>query len=262
MISFGQHAIMRNGDSEKPWLNEGLSHIAEELGSRFYEHRFPPPTGRSNPSQLFPDSAASFIAGDLFNSYRFLLDPTSLDTNDRASVSDWGDGDGTLSQRGGIWLFLRWLGDQQDSTVYGRLDQTILTGVPNVEAASGTAFTTLFGQYALALYVDSLPGIPRSSIPRQFRYSSRNLRALYFRESQQDPANFPLAFPIEAKPLAIGTSVRASMFPGTMDFYVLSAPASGATTTVTFSPSSGRTFSSLLNAQVSVFRCPSAAACQ
>ncbi|HMA03490.1 MAG TPA: hypothetical protein VKP02_14060, partial [Gemmatimonadaceae bacterium] len=39
MISFGQHAILRNGNEEDPWLNEGLSHVAEELGSRFYENR-------------------------------------------------------------------------------------------------------------------------------------------------------------------------------------------------------------------------------
>ena len=30
--------------------------VAEELGSLYYENKFPPPTGRSNPAQLFPDS--------------------------------------------------------------------------------------------------------------------------------------------------------------------------------------------------------------
>jgi hypothetical protein len=262
MISFGQHAIMRDGNEEDAWLNEGLSHIAEELGARFYEHRYPPPTGRTNPSQLFPDSSQGFISGDLDNSYNFLLDPTSTDTSDLASVSNWGDGDGTLVQRGGVWLFLRWLGDQQDSTVYGRLDQTSLTGTPNVENASSTSFATLFGEYALALYVDSLPGIPRASIPSQFRYSSRNLRALYARENQLDPGDFPLAFPIAPTPLAVGSSVQGSMYPGTMDYYLLTAPTSGAATTVSFTPRSGSSFSSTLNAQVTVFKCPSAAACQ
>ena len=262
MISFGQHAIMRGGNEEDAWLNEGMSHIAEELGSRFYEHLYPPPTGRTNPAQLFPDSSEGFISGDLSNSYHFLLDPTSTDASDLASVSNWGDGDGTLVQRGGVWLFLRWLGDQQDSTVYGRLDQTSLTGIPNVANAAGTQFATLFGEYALALYVDSLPGIPRASIPPQFRYSSRNLRALYARENQVDPGDFPVAFPIAPTPLAVGSPVQASMYPGTMDFFLLTAPASGAATTVSFSPTSGNSFSSTLNAQVTVFKCPSAAACQ
>ncbi len=156
MISFGQHALLRNGNEEDAWLNEGLSHIAEELGSRFYENKFPPPTGRTDPDQAFPDSSQGFISGDLYNSYHFLLNSASTDTSDKASVSNWGNGDGTLVQRGGAWLFLRWLGDQQDSTVYGRLDQTSLTGIPNVEAASGSSFPTLFGEFSMALYTSTV----------------------------------------------------------------------------------------------------------
>ena len=261
MISFGQHAILRNGNEEDPWLNEGLSHIAEELGSRYYENRFPPPTGRTDPGQAFPDSSQGFISGDLYNSYHFLIDPSSTDTADKASVSNWGNGDGTLVQRGGVWLFLRWLGDQQDSLVYGRLDQTSNTGVPNVEAASGSSFSTLFGDFSLALYVDSLPGVPRASIPSQFRFTSRNLRALFAKQSQRNPSQFSRTFPIVALALSSGSALTESMYPGTMDFFILTAPASGGNTVLTFSPATGTSFSSALGAQVSVFHCPSAAAC-
>jgi hypothetical protein len=262
MISFGQHAIIRDGNEEDSWLNEGLSHIAEELGSRYYENKFPPPTGRTDADQVFPDSSQGFISGDLYNSWHFLFDPTSTDTTDKASVSNWGNGDGTLVQRGGSWLFLRWLGDQQDSTVYGRLDQTSLTGVPNVEAASGSSFQTLFGEFALALYVDSLPGVARSSIPSEFRFTSRNLRALYGKEFERNPGTFTVEFPIESKSLAPGSTRSSSMYPGTMDFYVLNAPGSGNPVVLTFAPASGSTFNSSLHAQVSVFHCPSASACQ
>ena len=34
MISFNQHVLVRSGTSEDTWLNEGLSHFAEELGGR------------------------------------------------------------------------------------------------------------------------------------------------------------------------------------------------------------------------------------
>jgi len=262
MISFGQHAILRNGNEEDPWLNEGLSHIAEELGSRFYENRFPPPTGRTDPDQAFPDSSQGFISGDLYNSYHYLLNTASTDSSDKASVSNWGNGDGTLVQRGAAWLFLRWLGDQQDSTVYGRLDQTDKTGVPNVEAASGVAFPTLFGEFSLALYTDSLPGIPRSSIPPELRFTSRNLRALYGKQHERNPSNFSATFPIEALPLTPGTARNEAMHPGTMDFFVLTAPSSGSAIGLTFSPSASTdTFAGSLGAQVSVFHCPSAAAC-
>jgi hypothetical protein len=261
MISYGQHAVMRGGSQEDAWLNEGLSHIAEELGSRFYEHKFPPPQDRTNPAQVFPDSSQGFISGDLFNSYHYLLAPTSTDINDIASVSNWGNGDGTLVQRGAAWLFLRWLGDQQDSLIYGRLDQTTNTGAPNVQAASGTSFTTLFGEFALALYVDSLPGVPRASIPSEFRFTSRNLRALYGQEKVINPQNFPLSFPIPVESLSPGTARNETMNPGTMDYFLITAPSSGNNVVLTFTPTSGSSFSATLNAQVSVFRCPSSAAC-
>ncbi len=263
MISFGQHAILRGGNEEDPWLNEGLSHVAEELGSRYYENRFPPPSGRTDPDQAFPDSSQGFISGDLYNSYHYLLNTASTDTADKASVSNWGDGDGTLVQRGAVWLFLRWLGDQQDSTVYGRLDQTDQTGVPNlVTAAGGTSFSTLFGEFSLALYVDSLPGVPRTSIPPELRFTSRNLRALYGKQHERNPANFSQTFPIEALPLTPGAARAEAMHPGTMDFFVLTAPSSGSPIGLTFTPSATTdAFAASLGAQVSVFHCPSAAAC-
>ena len=37
MISFFHHVVARGGEPEEPWLNEGLSHIAEELASRVFE---------------------------------------------------------------------------------------------------------------------------------------------------------------------------------------------------------------------------------
>src|SRR5437867_2535680 len=34
MISYNQHVLLRGGGGELPWLNEGMSHYAEELGGR------------------------------------------------------------------------------------------------------------------------------------------------------------------------------------------------------------------------------------
>ena len=41
MISFNQHVLVRGGDAEDTWLNEGLSHFAEELGARAVPDRCP-----------------------------------------------------------------------------------------------------------------------------------------------------------------------------------------------------------------------------
>ena len=54
MISFFHHVVARGGEAEEHWLNEGLSHIAEELASRVFERRYPAPLGRSTPHAALP----------------------------------------------------------------------------------------------------------------------------------------------------------------------------------------------------------------
>jgi hypothetical protein len=108
--------------------------------------------------------------------------------------------------------------------------------------------------------VDSLPGVPRGSIPAELRFTSRNLRALYAKQHERNPSNFSETFPIGALALTPGSARTEAMHPGTMDFFVLTAPSSGSALGLTFAPATG-TFAGSLGAQVSVFHCPSAAAC-
>jgi hypothetical protein len=49
LINFSQHFVVHHGAPELGWLDEGLSIVAEELGSLYYEDKFPPPQGRTNP---------------------------------------------------------------------------------------------------------------------------------------------------------------------------------------------------------------------
>ena len=252
MISWNQHVIVRGGQSEETWLNEGQSHIAEEMGSRFYEHKFPPPTGRTDPSQLFPDSSEGFIAGDLQNSYSY------LSSSGASSVTLFASS-GSLEERGAVWLFLRWLGDLKDSTIYGKLDQTTLTGVQNIETQSGDNFTHLFGDWTMAIYTDSLPGMPRNTAPARDRYVSRNLRQIYNRLSVTgaEPAPWPFA----NITLPIGSRTSSSMIVGTMEFWKLTMPGSGSSQQLIFTNMSNGSFQGSDSAQVSIFHCPSAAAC-
>ena len=70
LISFNQHVLVRGGAPEATWLNEGLSHAAEELVARMYDARYPAPLGRGTREQLYPDSAGPYIAPQLLNAYR------------------------------------------------------------------------------------------------------------------------------------------------------------------------------------------------
>jgi hypothetical protein len=258
MISWNQHVIVRGGPDEETWLNEGLSHIAEEMGSRYYEHRYPAPSGRTNPAQLFPDSAEGFISGDLINAYMYMLEPSKW------SITEFAAG-GQLQERGGAWLFLRWLGDQKDSTIYAKLDQTALTGIANVEAQSGETFPHLFGDFTLALYTDSLRTVDRGLIPTRYRFASRNLRQLFQALYDANPGRrdeVPRPWPLPLTAVDDPGSESSSMLPGTAEYFVVHLPSQATPSVVQFTPQSGGTFAATLGAQVTVFRCPSVAACQ
>ena len=217
-INFSQHVIVHNAsDAEEGWLDEGLSIVAEELGSRYYEQKFPPPTGRTNPLQLFPDSSQGFIGGLLINSYNFLLKP------DTATITLHTDADGGLAWRGSVWLLVRWLGDLKGEGVYKRLESTALIGTANIEAAAGEPFQALFADFGVALYADSIPGIARSSIPQRDRFVTRNLRQMFaalFRAAGPS-TDVPRAFPIVVQGVTANQAVSASMLPGTVAFYRL-----------------------------------------
>jgi hypothetical protein len=248
LISFSQHVVLHHGNSEEGWLDEGMSIVAEELGSVHYEQKFPPPSGRSNPAQLFPDSSQGFISGLLGDSYAYLL------KTDTTTLTLRSDADGGLNWRGGDWLLLRWLGDQKGAAFYKALEQSTLTGTANIAAQAGEQFQSLFGDFSLALYTDSVVGIPRSSIPPRDRFVTRTLRPFYqalFNAEGPSP-NVPRAFPIAATTLT-GT-VTATLVPGTMSFYQLSTASGTATTMIHFASPGGGPLPANLHPQLSVFR--------
>jgi hypothetical protein len=177
MISFNQHVLIRGSSSEDTWLNEGLSHFAEELG------------GRQVPDIECPDSTcfSEFIErGDLANAFEYLASPESF------FLIEPGDSTGNLQERGANWLFVRWLADHfATDTILGtdltrRLEATSLTGGANVEAQTGEDFSKLDGEWQLANYLDDLPGFVEPTA--RLRYKSWNFR----QEAQAEGIAFPL----------------------------------------------------------------------
>ena len=252
MISWNQHIILRGGDQEDTWLNEGMSHIAEELGSLYYENKFPPPTGRTDPAQLFPDSSQGFITGDLNNSYSYLENPKSTSVTLFASS-------GSLEERGAAWLFLRWLADQKGATIFGKLEKTAMTGIANVEAQSGEQFPSLFADFSMAIYSDSLPGLPRASAPARNRFVSRNLRLIYnriFTTSQGGSDPLPRPFPVLSRAVPIGSKTTSSLMGGAMEYWQVVMPSSGSEMRLHFAKQGGGSFPAGYNAQLTILRCP------
>jgi hypothetical protein len=177
MISFNQHALVRGGTSEDTWLNEGLSHFAEELG------------GRQVPDVECPTGScfSEFLAaGNLNNAFEYLASPEDF------FLIEPGNSTGRLEERGANWLFVRWLVDHfaaepilgKDLTL--RLVGTNQTGGANVEAQTGEDFSKLVGEWQLANYLDDLPGFAEST--GRLGYGSWNFR----QEADAEAIPYPL----------------------------------------------------------------------
>jgi hypothetical protein len=254
MISYGHHVVSQGGEPEALWLNEGLSHMAEELGALYFESRYPPPAGRSQPNQLFPDSAEAFITGDLVNSYRFLRfsEQYSVTTCAPGGFCD-------TEQRGGAWLFLRWLADAtSDPHLFDKLEHSGLQGTRNIEAAAGRSFGDLFGDFTLAVWGDSLVGSPRASTSALQRFASRNLRQLYaaLYEAYGPLQGIPQRFPITPIELTAGARVKGAMRPGSYQAFRFRTASDRAEYQLGFTGDNGVPFSASQGAQLSILRVP------
>jgi hypothetical protein len=178
MISFNQHRLVRGSTSEDIWLNEGLSHFAEELGGREL------PTAECPSGSCFHDFLEM---GDISNAFAY------LDSTEAFFLIEPGSSNGTLEERGANWLFVRWLADHFASdSILGtdltrRLVATNLVGAANVAFQTGVAFSTLVPEWQMANYLDDLPGFNQPGT--RLRYKTWNFRQVF-----QDSlgASFPL----------------------------------------------------------------------
>jgi hypothetical protein len=251
LINYSRHVVINGGQAQSSWLDEGLSIIAEEMGSLYYEQRCPPPACRSNPAQLFPDSAEGFASDFLYDSYQYarLTDTASLTLHD--------DSEDGFGWRGGEWLLLRWLGDHVGTSAFKQVAEGSADGVTALTAAAGESFQQLMADWGLALYTDSLPGLPRATAPLANRFTSRNVSALWNRlyQTSGPSGTIPDAFPLLLFPITTDTS-SAIMTPGSMSYWRLDTPANSPTVTIRFAAPGGKALAASLHPQLAVFRLP------
>jgi len=165
MISFNQHVLLRNGLDQDIWLNEGLSHFAEELGWRTVP-----------PVQCGGNCFSQFASDNISNAYDYLVNPEGEYLIAPES------GDGTLPERGAAWLFLRWLADHYSTdsilgTQFTRaLGQSTTVGAARIAQVTGIDFPWLVGEWQLANWTSDLNGFPIGGL---LTYHSWNFRSLF-----------------------------------------------------------------------------------
>jgi hypothetical protein len=218
MISFNQHVLVRGGNSEDVWLNEALSHFAEELAGRL----IPDPECTA---AGFSSCRAQYTGGNLLDAYDYLRDP-----GDEFMIFPT-SGQGTLAERGAVWLFLRWALDQfAADTILATattraLVQTNLTGVTNLTSATGGTFALMVPQWLMAAYLDDGPDLPVEPTGR-LRYKSWGFRAVW--TNPQNAQQFPVGFPLKPPSLAGSFSSSDTLRAGSGHHYLIRQSGGGA----------------------------------
>jgi hypothetical protein len=184
-----------------------------------------------------------FVEDVMANTFNYLFASKSYSVT---SFKDFGD----LQERGAAWLFLRWLGDHKGDGIFRQLVQTSRTGIDNVADKAGEPFPVLFGDFGIATYADSVDGVPRTSIPIRYRFTSRNTRQIFGRLFPFKPN------PITPTAVACNTSANSTMLQGTSAYFIVGGTGGCANAQLGLSSSTGSSLATTLSPQLAIFRLP------
>jgi hypothetical protein len=186
MINTGQRYILQgapNSPDEQLWLNEGLSHLAENL-----------------------------CGYDAQNAARVKL---YLHGQAHSGIS-LVQGPATLAERGAAYLFCRYLADRWPGDAFTRsLIGGPAAGPANVAQATGASFAQLFKDWAAAIYLDDRDldgdGQP-DDLGAAYRFTSHNLRTDFpYAGGPAEPLSIPTLY-------AQDPSWSSSLAPTAMEF--------------------------------------------
>jgi hypothetical protein len=196
---------------ERTWLNEGLSHIAEELV--FFEASGLP-RGGSITNGLLQSTPGAALAYYLYmntnhhNMSRYLANPQV--------ASLWG-ADG-FSTRGATWSFLRYAADRTgagDEAIFLALLNSASAGIENLDQALGGAALVWMQDWAVALFAgDYVAGIDPA-----FTQPSWN-----FRDIHRIPGG---GYPLVPISLASGETTSVHLLPGGSAYLLFGVEANG-----------------------------------
>ncbi len=184
---------------EEVWLNEGLSHIAEEL--LYYRV-----TGLTPRQNLDGAAIASTQArASSFNAYAVAnIDRYELFLNNPLINSPYADND-SLATRGATWSFLRYAADHQgprDGTVWRQLVNSTTTGLQNLTDVFGANIMDRFRDWSISVYTDD-----RAATNASFQEPSWNFRSVEARLGLTP-------YPLEVFPLTNGVQTTQTLSGG------------------------------------------------
>ena len=151
LVNAGRRAHVNDATTdEEAWLNEGLSHIAEELVFYRAAGRSPRQNlgGAQFGTQPYDGLFSEFLAPNIGRLRVFLLNTHNY--------SPYTPGD-ELATRGAVWAFLRYLADRRgvgDGDVWLRLVNTRTAGLANLREVFGPDVLAMLRDWTISLYTD------------------------------------------------------------------------------------------------------------
>ncbi len=207
LINFSRRLFVNNAsEDEDTWLNEGLSHIAEELV--FYEAASLLPETNVEVETLRASQSVfdKFLEYEWSNFGRYI---SYLE--DPATASPLADDD-ELSTRGATWAFLRYAADRKadpgaQRQLWFDLVNSRTSGVQNLQNVFGVNPIDWLEDWTVSVYTDDTPLL----VSARYRQPSWSFRSILgpggLKRASTGQPLFPV-FPLDAIPLADGEANR------------------------------------------------------
>jgi hypothetical protein len=222
LISAARHIANNAPDFEQVWLNEGLSHIAEEL--LFYRVSGLTPRQNITLTQLTSsDQIRNAVNAYQVQNFSRLIDYLE-DPEARSPYAD----DDELATRGATWQLLRYAADRSstpEQNLWRRLVNSTTLGIANFTATFGD-FSSTVRDWATAQYMDDAV----AQVPANFRHPSWHYRSLI--PTLIDRTN-PPPYPLRTRTLVDGAPPLALSLKGGSAAYLRFGVAGGATGVIT-----------------------------
>lgn len=226
------YVLRTSSFDEVTWLNEGLSHVAEEL--MFYESAGYSPAGQPGESPRSDltitdvrNQPGAIAALNTFNTQN--LSRFSRYLRVTADSSPYAEND-NLATRGGAWAFLRYAADrtgQPDSVLFRKLVNSTQLGLENLAAATGAgaALPDWFRDWAVANYAD---GFVQTPLDPRFQYTSWQFRSVLAALNANNGV-----YPLAINPLAEGQPRLLALGGGMAAYFPFTVAAGGQATVST-----------------------------
>ncbi|MEO7996227.1 MAG: Ig-like domain-containing protein [Gemmatimonadaceae bacterium] len=210
--------------NEETFLDEGLSHIAEEL----LYYRVSGFTTRDNLN--LANVGGTTTQSTNFSSYMTQNYGRLYDRLRNPELTSPYASDDSLSTRGAIWSFLRYAAGRQatpaaEATFLKSIANSSTSGIANLaNVMPGGQLVSFLNDWNVATLVDDYPQVPQTQLDNQYKFPSWNFRSIYPNLRIGSSSTLGI-YPLSIRLIKNNTSQRLNLAGGGAGFFRFAIPA-------------------------------------